>query len=164
MRLTNGEKHRRAIVIVETVRPIQMHLERATATREEISRFLEGLSADDFSNPERVKVIDAFLFRFIKIQDLVGNKLFRELLGRVGEYDDSMSMLDVLDRMEKLEFIESADVWMDYRNLRNVLTHEYPDNNDVMIQGIKMAVQVFADMERCFQYICSYLNVRNLLI
>jgi len=150
-------------VIAETVKTVQMHLSRAAATREELSCFLETLSADDFTNPERVKVIDAFLFRFIKIQDLMGNKLFREVLSRLGEYDDSMSMLDALDRMEKLELIESSDVWMDYRNLRNVLTHEYPDNKDVVIQGVKTAVQVFVAMERCFLHIVSYLDTKNLL-
>jgi hypothetical protein len=149
-------------MIVETVKTVQMHLARATATRRELFCFLDALSAEDFINQERVKVIDAFLFRFIKIQDLMGNKLFREVLDRIGEYDDSMSMLDVLDRMEKLELIESADAWMDYRNLRNVLTHEYPDNKDVVIQGIKMAVQVFVTMERCFRDIVSYLDARSL--
>ncbi len=150
-------------MIVETVKTVRMHLSRASATREELSCFLEVLSADDFINPERVKVIDAFLFRFIKIQDLMGNKLFREVLDCLGEYDDSMSMLDVLDRMEKLELIESADVWMDYRNLRNVLTHEYPDNKDVVIQGIKTAVQVFVAMEGCLLHIVSCLDTREVL-
>lgn len=75
-------------MIAETVETVQMHLSRAAATREELSCFLETLSADDFSNPERVKVIDAFLFHFNKIQDLMGNKLFREVLGLLGEYDD----------------------------------------------------------------------------
>ncbi len=32
--------------------------------------------------------------------------------------------------------IDSADKWMDYRNLRNILTHEYPDNRDELIQGL----------------------------
>jgi len=150
-------------VIAETVKTVQMHLSRAAATREELSCFLEALSPDDFINTERVKVIDAFLFRFIKIQDLMGNKLFREVLDHLGEYDDSMSTLDVLDRMEKLEFIESADVWMDYRNLRNVLTHEYPDNKDVMIQGVKTAVQVFIAMESCFLHVVAHLEARHFL-
>jgi len=113
-------------MIAETVKTVQMLLARAGATRKELFSFLNALSAEDFSNQERVKTIDAFLFRFIKVEDLMGNKLFREVFDCLGEYDDSMSTLDVLDRMEKLKLIESADAWMDYRNLRNVLTHEYP--------------------------------------
>jgi len=73
------------------------------------------------------------------------------------------TQLDVLDRTEKLELIDSADAWMDYRNLRNTLTHEYPDNKEVVIQGIKTAIQVFVSMERCFRHIVSYLDARGLL-
>jgi len=150
-------------VIVETVKTVEMHLTRAGSMREEMLPFIDALAAEDFSDNAKIKIIDAFLFRFIKTQDLMGNKLFREVLDRLGEYDDSMSMLDVLDRMEKLELIDSADVWMDYRNLRNTLTHEYPNNKDVVIQGIKVAVQVLVSMERCLRHIASYLDARGLL-
>ncbi len=150
-------------MIVETVKTVEMHLTRAGARRQEILPFIDALSAEDFSDSAKIKIIDAFLFRFIKTQDLMGNKLFREVLDRLGEYDDSMSRLDILDRMEKLELIDSAEVWMDYRNLRNTLTHEYPDNKEVVIQGIKTAVQVFVSMEHCFRHIMSYLDARGLL-
>jgi len=94
-----------------------------------------------------VKVIDSFIFRFIKIQDLMGNKLFKEVLEALGEYQVSMSMLDVLDRLEQLELLKSAELWMDYRNLRNVLTHEYPDNREEVIEGIQVALKVFHDIK-----------------
>ena len=55
-----------------------------------------------------------------------------------------MSVLDILDRMEKLKLIESAEKWVDYRNLSNVLTHEYSDSKDELIEGIKVAYDVFA--------------------
>ncbi len=150
-------------MIVETLKTVEMHLSRAGSMREEMLPFIDALAAEDFSDNAKIKIIDAFLFRFIKTQDLMGNKLFREVLDRLGEYDDSMSMLDILDRMEKLELIDSADTWMDYRNLRNTLTHEYPDNKEVVIQGIKTAVQVFVSMDRCFRHIVSYLETRGLL-
>ncbi len=151
-------------MIVETVKAIQMHLSRASATGEELTCFLDTLSTDDFSNPEKVKVIDAFLFRFIKIQDLMGNKLFREVLGALGEYEDSMSMLDVLDRLEKIKLIESANCWLDYRNLRNLLTHEYPDNQHEIIEGIKMAVDAFEDIGQSFAYLKQYLIEKHVLV
>lgn len=43
-------------MITETVKTIQMHLERAEVTRKELSCLLNGISEDDFSNQERVKV------------------------------------------------------------------------------------------------------------
>jgi len=150
-------------MIVETIQTIELHFTRANATHKELLSFVDALSVDDLSDIEKVKTIDAFLFRFIKIQDLMGNKLFRQVLDGIGEYQDSMSMLDVLDRMEKLALIESADQWMEYRNLRNVLAHEYPDNEDDIIEGIKIAMQVFVAVESCFRHVISYMKERNLL-
>ncbi len=150
-------------MIVETIQTVELHLMRANATHKELTRFVNTLSVDDLSDDEKVKVIDAFLFRFIKIQDLMGNKLFRQALDVIGEYQDYMSMLDVLDRMEKLGLIVSADQWMDYRNLRNVLAHEYPDNEDDIIEGIKTATQVFVAMESGFRHVIAYLEERKLL-
>ncbi|OIO66270.1 MAG: hypothetical protein CO186_09595 [Zetaproteobacteria bacterium CG_4_9_14_3_um_filter_49_83] len=58
-----------------------------------------------------------------------------------------MSMLDVLDRLEQLELLKSAELWMDYRKLRNVLTHEYPDNREEILEGIQVALKVFHEMK-----------------
>jgi len=148
-------------VIGETIQAIEMHIARSMATRKELSGYAGSLSAEVFSDDEKVKTIDAFLFRFIKIQDLIGNKLFREVLDSLGEYQDSMSMLDVLDRMEKLQLIVSADQWLDFRNLRNLLTHEYPDNKAEIIEGIKTAMQAVLIMESCFRGITNYLLKRG---
>ena len=48
----------------------------------------------------------------------MGNKLFREVLDALGEYQSSMSMLDVLDRLEKSKLLNSAEQWMDFRNIK----------------------------------------------
>ncbi len=112
---------------------------------------------DDF---DRVKVIDSFIFRLIKIQDLMGNKLFPEILNTLGEYQSSMSMLDVLDRLEQLGLIDSAERWMDYRNLRNVLTHEYPDNKEALVEGIREALEVFCQMRGIYEEMRHYASNR----
>ena len=52
-------------------------------------------------------------------------------------------MLDVLDKLEKLRIIDDADRWMQFRKLRNELTHEYPDNEEEIIQGIRLALYAF---------------------
>ncbi len=150
-------------MIAETIQTIELHLTRANTTHKELMPFVDTLSVDDLFDDEKVRAIDAFLFRFIKIQDLMGNKFFRQALDGIGEYQDSMSMLDVLDRMEKMKLIESADQWMDYRNLRNVLAHEYPDNEGDIVEGIKTAMQVFVAMESCFRHVITYLEERRLL-
>ncbi len=59
------------------------------------------------------------------------------------EHKSSMSLIDVLHRLEKLELLKSCDTWIDYRKLRNALTHEYPDNEDEMIEPIVLAIDVY---------------------
>ena len=54
--------------------------------------------------------------------------------------------MDVLDRLEKLELLPDASQWIDYRNLRNILTHEYPDNRDELMEGVQLALQAFQQM------------------
>ncbi len=63
-------------------------------------------------------------------------------------YDDkdNMSLIDILDKLEKLEIIKNADHWINYRMIRNKLTHEYPDNQEEVIEGIKLAIIYFAEI------------------
>ncbi|MCK5871125.1 MAG: hypothetical protein KAG45_10945, partial [Methyloprofundus sp.] len=49
------------------------------------------------------------------------------IIGKL-QYKDSMALIDCLDKLEKLEIITQADQWMNYRTIRNKLTHEYSTN------------------------------------
>ena len=81
------------------------------------------LKKEDFNDTEKVKTIDSFIYRFIKIQDRMGEKLFPAVLQALMEYEESMPFIDILNRLEKLKLLPSADEWIDFRNLRNTLTH-----------------------------------------
>ena len=61
-----------------------------------------------------------------------------------------MSLIDVLHMLEKLELLDSSDTWIDYRKLRNTLTHEYPDNEDEIIESILLAVEVYANLKEIY--------------
>jgi len=78
---------------------------------------------------------------------MMGEKLFKVFLDEIGEYKDNMSLLDLLDKLEKFEIIENSMDWMEYRKLRNKLTHEYPNNEADVINGIKIAMEVFDKIE-----------------
>ncbi|OIQ00262.1 MAG: hypothetical protein AUK35_03815 [Zetaproteobacteria bacterium CG2_30_46_52] len=150
-------------MIGETFQTLDLHLGRADKAYHEVILFSEALDVQALDDFEKVKVIDSFIFRFIKIQDLMGNKLFREVLQALGEYQSSMSMLDVLDRLEQLELLKSAELWMDYSNLRNVLTHEYPDNREEVLEGIQLALKVFPEMKRIQRDMRKYAKNKGLL-
>lgn len=90
----------------------------------------------------------------------MGDKLFKVFLDNIGEYKDSMSLLDVVDKLEKFEIIEDAYSWMEYRKLRNKLTHEYPNNEQDIIDGIVLAMEVFCKIEQIIENIMKYTKER----
>jgi len=148
-------------MINDILEKIDLHKTRAKQALKEITSWPK-LSPDDFNDFEKVKTIDTFIYRFIKMQDMMGDKLFKVFLDEIGEYKDSMSLLDVLDKLEKLEIIEQALKWMEYRKLRNNLTHEYPDNKQDILDGIEMAVEVFAEIEIILGKVIGYKNRKGL--
>lgn len=67
--------------------------------------------------------VDAFVSRFGRLQDTLGDKLLPELLRQLAE--PLGSALDNLDRAERLGLLTSVDGWLQARRLRNRMVHEY---------------------------------------
>ena len=91
----------------------------------------------------------------------MGEKLFPAVLQALLEYEDSMPFIDILNRLEKLELLPSADEWVDFRNLRNTLTHEYPDNQDEIIQAVDLAVDAYKKMLTVFYIMTDVIKKRT---
>jgi len=74
-------------------------------------------------DPILAERVDAFGARFGRLQDTLGHRLIPALLRALQE--PLGSALDNLDRMERLGLLDSVDTWVEARNLRNRLVHEY---------------------------------------
>ena len=136
---------------------IQLHIKRVEAILPDIKGWLP-LKADDFDDIEKIKTIDSFVYRFIKIQDKMGQKLFPEVLKKLLEYEDNMSLLDMLNKLEKLGILPNAEMWIDYRNLRNILTHEYPDNYSEVAKAISEAIIAYEQIVSIFKKMAEIVN------
>jgi uncharacterized protein with HEPN domain len=130
---------------------LDLHLSRANQAALEIDRLV--LDAHVFESFESIKTIDTFIYRFSKIQDYMGEKLFSAVLYLLGEHKSSMSFKDILNKLERLEIIPSSGEWMGFREIRNTLTHEYPDNEDEIIEGIKLALIAFNEIKKIYDNI-----------
>ena len=82
------------------------------------------------SDAKSLRLVDQILFRFTKLQDCLGERLVNATLGVLLEPDDSWSMRDKLDRLERLGYLD-VEQWLRWRELRNRLAHEYPDQPDI---------------------------------
>lgn len=142
-------------MINDILEKVNLHRKRAKSALTEITAW-SYLGCDVFEDFEKIKTIDTFIYRFIKLQDMMGEKLFKVFLDEIGEYKDSMSLVDILDKLEKFEIIEDALKWMEYRKLRNKLTHEYPNNEQDILEGIQLAIQIFDDIEHILENIVTY--------
>lgn len=106
-----------------------------------INEAIEGLnvelpmSADCYAqlSKEQVRCIDQFIFRFSKLQDAMGAKIFRYILEHLDEDISALPMRDILNRLERYLIIPSADEWIYIRELRNEIAHDYPlQDSDVL--------------------------------
>ena len=122
----------------------------------EIKDFLP-LNNEDMEDINKIKTIDSFIYRFGKIQDIMGEKLFPAFLEHLQEYNPSMSLLDVLHKLDKLILL-NTDEWIKIRQIRNTMTHEYPDNNDEIIATISSALEHFKIMKNIYKLIKQKLD------
>jgi len=83
------------------------------------------------SNIQYLAFSDQVIYRFSKLQDCMGAKLFKSLLLYQGE-NINKPFLDILNQLEKMDIID-VDEWFEIRDLRNEIAHDYEDNDYVAI-------------------------------
>jgi hypothetical protein len=86
-------------------------------------------------DPDLAERVEAFVGRFGRLQDTVGDKLLPQLLAALGE--KISSTLDNLDRAERLGLLKSADEWLTMRNLRNQMIHEYVEDPVLLANALQ---------------------------
>jgi hypothetical protein len=59
-------------------------------------------------------------------------------------------MKDMLNRLEKLQLIESASQWDTLREIRNAIIHEYPLDTAERIENIAMAIQGYGLLKQMY--------------
>ncbi|MFA5549771.1 MAG: hypothetical protein WDA10_14600 [Porticoccaceae bacterium] len=86
-------------------------------------------------NAELAERVEAFVARFGRLQDTLGDKLLPAILAALGE--KSGAFIDNLDRAERLGWIESVDEWMTMRKLRNQMVHDYVEDPVVLSNALQ---------------------------
>lgn len=101
--------------------------------------WVQGLS----QKPELAEKVEAFVSRFGRLQDHLGEKLLPRLAALVGE--NSKTLLDTLAIAERAGWLASADAFIAARKLRNALVHEYMHDAQHFLENL-MAAQQACDM------------------
>jgi len=103
--------------------------------------------------PQEKAILDAYLKRFTSVQDFLGAKIFSLLLEIAGIPGEKMS--EVLYNIEKEQIIDSLDNWIELREVRNELEHDYPEELEEALKDLKFCIDSFEKIES------YYLNSLN---
>ena len=106
----------------------------------------------------RVEQLDQFLFRFAKLQDAMGVRLFPSVDALISGKTEPRPFIDVLMGLEKHGVVESAALWQEFRELRNNLSHEYPDNFEEPVVTLNLLHQLWP------QFRTIYIRIRDFAI
>ncbi|MBL0319458.1 MAG: hypothetical protein IPP74_09275 [Alphaproteobacteria bacterium] len=83
-----------------------------------------------------VNYIEIMTNRFEKLSTTIGEKIFPALLELMQEDIKGLSMIDRLNKLEKLYVIESVEWWKNIRETRNSVAHDYPDHSVEMANAL----------------------------
>ncbi len=126
----------RLLFLMRVVRREINHLNATTARL-----FVQPLTLAQINglaqNEELAERIEAFVGRFGRLQDTLGDKLLPNVLRFLGEKTNSL--LDNLDKAERFGWLDSSDVWMSIRALRNYMVHEYVEDPTVLLDALNQA-------------------------
>ena len=120
----------------------------AAALSEALSEWTAGpaLDIEQFERDRTLlRLADQILFRFTKLQGALSERLVPATLQCLAESFEEWPMRDRLDRLEKLGYLR-VDDWLRWRELRNRLAHEYPDQPELRFAVLKAAIGAAGDL------------------
>jgi len=103
---------------------------------------------------DEVEHIDQFLFRFSKLQDAMGEKLFVSMLEFLQEENPkSKPFIDTLNRLEQIGLLEDKNTWLELRKLSNNIAHQYEDEPKQASEALNAIYAVKPILESIYQLI-----------
>lgn len=124
-------KDYKALMLLEAFAECAKHSRRMFSAYDKASLiFPLDVNKYRFLTDGEIEHIDRIIYRFSKLQDSIGERLFKAVLMFLEEDIKSRPFLDVLNRLEQLEILHSKDDWLKLRKLRNELSHEYSNEDE----------------------------------
>jgi hypothetical protein len=139
------------------------HSHRVLYARRKMKSFFPLKTALAYRNlsDEEIEHIDQFIYRFQKLQDDMGIKLFKSVVANLGETEVfNKPILEVLNIMKKYGVLSENTDWQSMREIRNALAHEYLDdvNNDIDLLNYLFKTKGF-ELVQIFKEVLDYIKI-----
>jgi hypothetical protein len=125
--------------LTETLAICDLHHQRMMFAWESIKQYFP-LTEIKFRQitPIELALLDQLIYRFSKLQDSMGSRLFKQLLQMLEEDVSGLPFIDILYKLEKLNLLDDAKDWIALRQTRNTISHEYPFLMEVQMEELNL--------------------------
>lgn len=159
-------KNYKALKLLEAFAECTKHSQRMLSAYNKISSIFPLNTAKYLIlTDDEIEHIDQLVYRFSKLQDSIGERLFKSLLMFMEEDIKNKPFLDVLNRLEQLEIIPSKDEWIRLRTVRNDLSHEYSNDDEENVVVLNMLFDEIQTINTIFLSLRNYfdLHIRKII-
>ncbi len=145
----------------ETLAICDLHHQRMQFAWQNVSHHFP-LTATKFSTvtPIEMAFFDQLIYRFSKLQDNIGARLFKQLLAYLEEEVEGVPLLDILQKMEKLQLLDQAADWITLRQTRNAVSHDYPFDQEIQIEELNLLPDQIQKLSGIWIRLQSYTLIR----
>ena len=149
-----------ALKIDEKIYECNKHIEKLNDAKDYLQKYMP-LSVEKYSSVDKItgSFIDQLCFRFSKLQDTLGESLFRYILILAEENVKKMTFIDMLIRLEELEILNKNE-WLELREIRNEIAHEYSYNQEEVVANINMIYDKAERLIDIFRIIDKFITER----
>ena len=145
----------------ETLAICELHHQRMMFAYKSIEKYWP-LTESNFSqiSPIELALFDQLIYRFSKLQDSMGARLFKQLLEMLEEDISGLPFIDILSKMEKLNLIDNVKDWITLRQTRNTVSHEYPFYNEIQIEELNLLPEDVKKLSSIWIKLKKYAQIR----
>lgn len=146
-------------ILNSVIKTANLHAKRLQFAMDKLQPLMP-ISGTRFAQLSEQEILlwELFSSRFSKLQDLMGAKLFSLILELSEEPGESDTFIDKLNLLEKIGLIPDARKWRELREIRNHLSHEYPDDPEKNATYLNQAFAIAPYLLQCFETMKAFAN------